>query len=656
VNSPNHNLPQSWVVIRLGELKPGRNESLDPRKTPKSLFEVYSVPAFPTGKYAVLRGSEIGSSKQKVESGTVLLCGINPRINRVWVVSDAEGSQQIASTEWIAFKATPGIVPGYLRYFLQRDAVRDYLASNASGVGGSLMRVKGRTCSEIEFPIAPFREQERIVAEIEKQFTRLGAAVAALERVQANLKRYRAAVLKAGCEGRIVPTEAELARHDGRPYEPASELLERILTERRTRWEATQLAKFKEARRELEEAKGKKKYREPAATEAQNLPQLPEGWNWATVEQVTLLVTKGTSPGWQGFDYVSSGVPFVRSQNVRWGHLDLSEIAFVEQRFNTAHSNSIIREGDVLLNLVGASVGRSAIATREVDGANTNQAVGIIRLVPIGIENKFLMFHLLSPAGQAHIQKTKADVARANFNLDDIRPTPIPLPPFGEQIRIVDDMERRLSIIHELEALTYYRDDFWATTSNKQLNFLQHVKSLVKIHGRVAIVVPDNVLFEGGAGETVRRKLLHECDVHTLLRLPTGIFYAQGVKANVLFFDRKPASETPWTKNLWIYDFRTNEHFTLKTNPLKREDLDDFVASYHADNRHTRKGAERFKSFPYEDLLKRDKVSLDIFWLKDESLEDSANLPDPDVIAAEIAEDLQAALDQFAQIAADLKR
>jgi type I restriction enzyme M protein len=169
------------------------------------------------------------------------------------------------------------------------------------------------------------------------------------------------------------------------------------------------------------------------------------------------------------------------------------------------------------------------------------------------------------------------------------------------------------------------------------------VKSLVKINGRVAIVVPDNVLFEGGAGETLLRKLLHECDVHTLLRLPTGIFYAQGVKANVLFFDRKPASENPWTKKLWIYDFRTNEHFTLKTNPLKRADLDDFVARYHAENRHVRKETERFKSFSYEDLLKRDKVNLDIFWLKDDSLEDSANLPDPDVIALEITEDLQAA-------------
>jgi type I restriction enzyme M protein len=177
----------------------------------------------------------------------------------------------------------------------------------------------------------------------------------------------------------------------------------------------------------------------------------------------------------------------------------------------------------------------------------------------------------------------------------------------------------------------------------------------------------DNVLFEGGAGETVRRELLKQADVHTLLRLPTGIFYAQGVKANVLFFDRKPAAEKPWTEKLWIYDLRTNKHFTLKENPMMRSDLDDFVNCYlggkNGDttpllqrNRHERKESERFKGYTYEELSTRDKLNLDIFWLKDESLEDSANLPPPDVIAAEIVEDLQAALTQFAEIANDLKK
>ena len=225
-------------------------------------------------------------------------------------------------------------------------------------------------------------------------------------------------------------------------------------------------------------------------------------------------------------------------------------------------------------------------------------------------------------------------------------------PPFGKKssITIVNGGGKagKASLIYE-------RPDFWATTSNKQLNFLQHVKTLLKMHGKAAIVVPDNVLFEGGAGATVRKKLLHECDVHTLLRLPTGIFYAQGVKANVLFFDRKPASETPWTRSLWIYDLRTNKHFTLKTNPLKYEDLKDFVDCYNPENRHQRVESERFKAFTYEKLMQRDKVSLDIFWLKDESLEDSENLPDPDVLALEIAENLEAALEEFRGIVEGLE-
>jgi type I restriction enzyme M protein len=224
-------------------------------------------------------------------------------------------------------------------------------------------------------------------------------------------------------------------------------------------------------------------------------------------------------------------------------------------------------------------------------------------------------------------------------------------PPFGKRssVTVVNESGER-----EKESLVVVRDDFWASTSNKQLNFLQHVETLLKINGRAAIVVPDNVLFEGGAGEVVRRKLLHECDVHTLLRLPTGVFYAQGVKANVLFFERRAASETPWTKTLWIYDLRTNQHFTLRTNPLRREDLDDFVACYNPENRHQRQESERFRPFDYDEVVKRDKASLDIFWLRDETLEDSENLPPPALIASEIVEELQAALDQFAEIASDL--
>jgi type I restriction enzyme M protein len=205
------------------------------------------------------------------------------------------------------------------------------------------------------------------------------------------------------------------------------------------------------------------------------------------------------------------------------------------------------------------------------------------------------------------------------------------------------------------------REDFWATTSNKQLNFVQHIGQILKIGGSAAVVVPDNVLFEGGAGETIRRKLLDQFDVHTLLRLPTGIFYKPGVKANVLFFDKKPGGPDANTRELWIYDLRTNVHFTLKQNPLQHSDFDDFVACYNPSNRRDRQPTwsehdpdGRWRVFTIDELMARDKVSLDIFWLRDESLEESANLPSPDVLAAEIFEDLEAALEQFAEIAKDL--
>ena len=199
--------------------------------------------------------------------------------------------------------------------------------------------------------------------------------------------------------------------------------------------------------------------------------------------------------------------------------------------------------------------------------------------------------------------------------------------------------------------------------TNKQLNFLQHINTILKATGRAAVVVPDNVLFEGGAGETIRRKLLETTDLHTILRLPTGIFYKPGVKANVLFFDKRPASPERQTKDIWIYDFRTNVHFTLKQHPMTDADLDDFVRCYHPENRHERTETwseanpdGRWRRFSAEDILKRDKASLDIFWIKDKSLADLDSLPDPDELAADIIENLQSALDSFNELMSALKQ
>lgn len=228
-------------------------------------------------------------------------------------------------------------------------------------------------------------------------------------------------------------------------------------------------------------------------------------------------------------------------------------------------------------------------------------------------------------------------------------------PPFGKKSsQTFTNEEGEL----EKDELTYNRQDFWATTSNKQLNFVQHIRSMLKTTGIAAVVVPDNVLFEGGAGETVRKKLMETTDLHTILRLPTGIFYANGVKANVIFFDNKPASKDPWTKEIWVYDYRTNIHHTLKKNPLKTDDLKDFIVCYNPTNRHKRNetfNAEtnpegRWRMFTYEEIIARDKTSLDITWLKDKSLADLDNLPDPDVIAEDIIENLEAGLESFREI------
>ena len=226
-------------------------------------------------------------------------------------------------------------------------------------------------------------------------------------------------------------------------------------------------------------------------------------------------------------------------------------------------------------------------------------------------------------------------------------------PPFGKKSSMTITNEDG---DEDRDALTYERQDFWQTTSNKQLNFLQHIVSMLKTTGQAAVVLPDNVLFEGGAGEKIRRKLLETCDVHTLLRLPTGIFYAQGVKANVVFFDAKPKDGKVHTKGVWIYDLRTNRHFTLKTRTLKRDDLQDFIDCYRPGNRHARVQTERFKYFDYAALVARDKASLDIFWLKDDSLDNLDDLPPPDVLALEIVEHLEAALASFREIAAALPK
>lgn len=246
--------------------------------------------------------------------------------------------------------------------------------------------------------------------------------------------------------------------------------------------------------------------------------------------------------------------------------------------------------------------------------------------------------------GEPAVDRSDALIAEPKMKVDYV----LANPPFGKKSSMTITNEEGEE---DRDALTYERQDFWETTSNKQLNFLQHIVSMLKVNGKAAVVLPDNVLFEGGAGEKIRRKLLETCDVHTILRLPTGIFYAQGVKANVVFFDNAPKDGRVHTTGVWFYDFRTNKHFTLKTRTIKYDDLRDFIACYRPENRHDRTETERFRYYRYDDLISRDKASLDIFWLKDESLDNLDDLPAPDVLQQEIIEHLEAALMAFRDVA-----
>lgn len=232
-------------------------------------------------------------------------------------------------------------------------------------------------------------------------------------------------------------------------------------------------------------------------------------------------------------------------------------------------------------------------------------------------------------------------------------------PPFGKKSSLTFTNENGEQ---EEEELIYNRQDFWTTSSNKQLNFIQHINTILKSTDKAAVVLPDNVLFEGGAGEIIRKKLLETTDLHTILRLPTGIFYRPGVKANVLFFDKKPASPEAQTKEVWVYDLRTNVHFTLKKNPMTDADLQDFIQCYNPSNRHNRTETwsesnpdGRFRRFSLAEIMSRDKTSLDIFWIKDKSLADLDNLPSPDELAGDIIDNLQSALDSIKELQAQLE-
>ena len=440
MSEPNGYLPPGWCLTNLGGIQLDLSKIVDPDES----FELYSVPSHERCEPEVTKGNEIGSNKQTVEPGTVLLCKINPRINRVWMVGNHSSHEKIASTEWIPFFPLPSIEPRYLAYFLRQGTIRDFLARNASGVGGSLMRVRAGTFRDFPFLIAPLSEQARVADALDELFSDLDAGVATLERVKLKLELYRASVLKAAVEGALT---AEW-RQEHPNVEPASELLRRILAERRRRWESDQLGKFK-IKGQQPPKNWKAKYKEPVSPDTTNLPLPPEGWCWSSLDQLSSFVTSG-SRGWKEC-YTEAGPIFIRSQDIKTDRLEVGNVAHVCPPTNSEGMRTKVQRRDILITITGANVAKAALVDIDLSEAYVSQHVGLIRLADAETAGFVHLFAITPSGGRKRLLPAAYGAGKPGLNLDNLKELEIPLPPVLEMATVVEAVEDQLSVVDHLE-------------------------------------------------------------------------------------------------------------------------------------------------------------------------------------------------------------
>jgi type I restriction enzyme, S subunit len=429
-------LPQSWCSVPLAEIvniNPGIDKSQfrDDEEVP---FVPMPAVEAETGRMDTSERRQFGKVKSgftPFATGDVLFAKITPCMEngKMAVVPTLPRGVGFGTTEFHVLRPTDAVDAKLVYYFVSSSSIRHEAQHQMTGAVGQ-KRVPKRYLETKPFPLPPLNEQRRIVEKVETLFARLDQGEEAIRTVQTLIARYRQSVLKAAVTGELT---AGWRAENAHRLEHGRDLLARILKTRRETWD------------------GRGKYKEPAAPDTTGLPDLPEGWVWASVDQLTRIVTKGSSPKWQGFEYVPDGVLFVRSQNVGWGDLRLDDRAFLPEAFNLKESKSIIRSGDLLLNIVGASIGRAAVATGELEGANCNQAVAIIRLIERPMAY-FLLRYLLGPSAQSIIHSEKVDVARANYSLEQIRMLSVPVPPMGECEEIARQVDYAESQILTLQS------------------------------------------------------------------------------------------------------------------------------------------------------------------------------------------------------------
>ncbi len=374
-------LPIGWSTKTLGELSVGRKKSIDPRDFSNEEFEYYSIPAYQNGRIPLLvRGASVGSQKLLLDEGTILFGKLNPKVEKIWEVGDYSNRRKIGSTEWLPICPSRTTSGNYLLHLLWSDYVMPIAKSKVSGSTPSRQRVDPDSFYSIRVPVPSLPEQKNIAF--------------CLSTVQ-EVKSKTLTVLSA-----VKELKKSLIRHLF-TYGPVSTMNTRKVSLKET-----------------------------------EIGMMPETWRTERLGNLAELITKGSSPKWQGFDYSSSGIVFVRSQNIGWGRLNLDDIAHLPKEFNIKERKSIILEEDLLVNIVGASIGRASVANKQVAGGNLNQAVALVRSGPRA-RSAFLMNYVLTESGQGQLEKHKKEIARANLSLQDIGNLIVPLPELDTQLRIV---------------------------------------------------------------------------------------------------------------------------------------------------------------------------------------------------------------------------
>ncbi|RKH71024.1 hypothetical protein D7X96_09585 [Corallococcus interemptor] len=389
--------------------------------------------------------SEVKKGYTLFQEGDVLFAKVTPCMEngKVAIATQLKGGRGAGSTEFFVLRSKGEVDPKYLMHFVLQSSFRRDARAAMQGAAG-LLRVRKEFMQSAQVPIAPLQEQHRIVAELEKQFARIEAGVEALRRVQLQLRRYQASVLKAACEGHLVPTEAELARRENRDYEPADKLLARILKERRAHWESDQLAKMKATGKPPKNDKWKERYAEPLMPSTNGLFNLPEGWVWASLDQLTTFVTSG-SRGWAEH-YSDSGPLFIRAQDIKKDMLQLDAVASVSPPANAEGIRTRVASGDLLITITGANVTKSALVPNSIPEAYVSQHVGLARPVDTNT-SAFLFAWVVSPAnGRRYLENCAYGAGKPGLNLEQLRELVIALPPLKEQRRIMAEAESRMSL------------------------------------------------------------------------------------------------------------------------------------------------------------------------------------------------------------------